>query len=99
MKRQTKRIGMKINSKKTQLVCISGSNEAGVTANMRPTKDEVIESGTQLKIVGFWFGDNLTVLLHVEKMISKFYSRIWVLRHLKWSRVPPVNIHYNAWIP
>ena len=89
---------MKINNKKTQLVSISGSNEARITANVRPTKDEVIELGTQLKIVGFWFGDKPTVLLHVEKMISKFYSRIWVLWHQKWSRVPPVDIHllYNS---
>ena len=49
-------------------------------------------------MVGFWFGQRPTVALHVQKMVAKFYSRLWVLRHLKWSRLPLDDIHllYNS---
>ena len=66
VKKRAEQIGMKINNKKTQELCISGSNESFITANVRPAHDEEITSGSQLKVVGFWFGQRPTVALYVK---------------------------------
>lgn len=63
--------------------------ESKVEASVWPSENEAISSGPSLKIVGFWFGSRPDVSAHVEKMIAKFQSRMWVLYHLKNARVPP----------
>ena len=42
-----------------------------------------IAGGTELKLLGFWFGNKPNVDVHVTKMCNKFRSRLWALRHLK----------------
>ena len=73
---------MKVNGKKTQLVCISASNEASVFSYIG-TKDSRIESKDCLKILGFWFGCKPGVGKQVEVMQAKFRSRLWMLCRLK----------------
>ena len=70
---------MQINNNKTQIVCISGATEAKVEASIDPGQAGAINSGESLKIVGFWFGSRPDVAVHVEKMMAKFYGRLWVL--------------------
>ena len=75
LKRRASGIGMKINNKKTQLLCITAAKDSKVEAILRPEcSSEKITSGNSLKIVGFWFGDRPDVSVHVEKMISKFHA-------------------------
>ena len=80
---------MRINNKKTQVLCISSATESKVEAVVRPTPDTKITSGDALKIVGFWFGPRPDVTLHVQKMVNKFPWRLWVLYHLRNAGVPP----------
>ena len=75
---------MKVNTSKTQLLCISGNSAFNVQSYIRTTNEE-IRSTEELKILGFWFGSTPNVNLHVEKMLNKFRSRLWALRHLKKS--------------
>ena len=82
VKNRAQEIGMKVNSTKTQLLCVSGNHSCTVKAYIR-TDDEEIVSGDELKILGFWFGPKPNVNVHVEKMLAKFRARLWSLRHLK----------------
>ena len=46
-------IGRKINSKRTQVLCISSSTESRIDVLVCPSGDTEMESGLSLKIVGF----------------------------------------------
>ena len=91
IKQRAELIGMKVNSSKTQLLCISGNSAFTVKAYIR-TETEEIRSGEELKILGFWFGPKPNVNLHVEKMLAKFRTRLWSLRHLKKSGMSPADL-------
>ena len=75
-------IGMKVNDRKTQIVCISASNESDVRSFIDP-KESRIESTDCLKILGFWFSRRPGVSEQVKVMQSKFRSRLWLLWRLK----------------
>ena len=75
-------IKMRVNQSKTQLLCISGNNDQ-ITNSYIKTNDGRIDSGEELKILGFWFGRTPSAGTHIDKMLSKFRSRLWSLRHLK----------------
>ena len=42
-----------------------------------------IDSGTELKLLGFHFSNKPTVSLHIEKVTCKIRQRYWSLRHLR----------------
>ena len=84
IKERASEILMKVNSKKTQLLCISGNNNIEVRSYIRSENAE-IQSGSELKILGFWFGQRPNVDVHLEKLLTKFRSRLWALRHLRKS--------------
>ena len=75
-------INMKVNPSKTQILCISTSTNAKATSYIRHQNSR-IESGQELKILGFNFDRRPTVHCHVEKMITKARGRLWSMRHLK----------------
>lgn len=80
-------IGMRVNQAKTQLLCISASNEI-IKAYIRPRVaggTTETESTSELKILGFWFGDRPGVGLHIMKTCEKFRGKLWSMRHLKRS--------------
>ena len=76
-------LGMKINPRKTQLLCVSASSnesEAYISHGERRIRSE-----KELKILGFWFGERPGVGLHVKKMVGKARTRLWGMRKLKFS--------------
>ena len=85
IKDKAQSMGMQVNAAKTQLLCISGNNAYNVRSYIRPTENEEITSGDELKILGFWFGTRPNVDVHVGKLLTKFRARLWSLRHLKKS--------------
>ena len=85
IKCEAESIGMKVNSEKTQLVCISGNPTINVKSYIRPGSSQEIQSGEELKILGFWFGTSPNVDVHVRKLEEKFRARLWSMRHLKRS--------------
>ena len=58
---------MKINAKKTQILCISGSTESRDKAEIN-IDGVTIESDERLKIVGFWFGRRPDASAHVQRL-------------------------------
>ena len=79
-------IGMKVNQKKTQLLCLSAAINDTIASYIRPTIDgkctETVSSDT-LKILGFHFDSRPTVLYHIRTVCQKFRSKLWSLRKLK----------------
>ena len=75
---------MRVNEDKTQLLCISAAKTAHVNSYINASTKR-IEGGSELKILGFHFGNDPSPALHVEKMKEKFRRRLWCLRHMKRS--------------
>ena len=73
---------MRVNHKKTQLLCVS-ANASGNTSSYIKYNGEKILSGSELKILGFVFGQKPTVRPHVDYMLAKARKKLWALRHLK----------------
>ena len=80
-------IGMTVNSKETQMLTISASNEE-ISSYIKTQEGDVIRSQESLKISGFVFGRKPGVGKHVRHLMTTFRSRFWLLRHLKSARIP-----------
>ena len=74
--------GMKVNSLKTMLLCISDSRTYEAGAYILDSDGNAIESGRTMKILGVHFSSRPDVSAQVEAICRKFRSRIWYLRHL-----------------
>ena len=75
---------MKVNCKKTQLLCVSSSLNNEVGSYIRTNEGE-IDSTSSLKILGFNFNTEPNANYHVTGLINKFYGKLWTLRFLKKS--------------
>ena len=82
---------MKVNSAKTQMLCISASKNNEVTSYIRTDRNE-IRSGEGLKILGFNFDKRPNAAHHVTIVINKLYGKLWTLRFLKRSKMAPSNL-------
>ena len=86
------KMGMKVNNKKTQLLCMSANPSLQYSSFIETPEGTRIVSGQELKILGFRFGVKPNADAQVEALKRKFYSRLWLLRHLKNSGVPNLDI-------
>ena len=91
--RRALEIGMKVNVKKTQLLCISPSNGCLTSAAIQPTDDgEPITSNETMKLVGFTFGDVPGVGAHVDAIREEYRRKIWMLFHLREAGIRGWNL-------
>ena len=74
---------MKLNHDKTKLLCISAAKSYSPTAFIKVSNDESIISTSEMKVLGFYFNNEPNVKFNMNKVQSKFKSRLWSLRHLK----------------
>ena len=79
-------IGMSVNGKKTQLMCISAA-QARSTSSFIVTMNGEIHSQERMKILGFTFSSRPNASAHVEEIAKKFKSRLWLLRKLRKARI------------
>ena len=77
------RLKMKVNDNKTQLLCVSGNTDNDIRSYIRTEAGTEIKSGSELKLLGFWFGTRPNASLHIQKISTKFRSRLWAMRNLK----------------
>ena len=75
-------IKMKVNTSKTQLLCVSSATTSEITSYIN-TGQEKIKSCNNLKILGFMFGPKPTVRPHIDNVMLKARKKLWTLRHLK----------------
>ena len=74
--------GMKVNSLKTMLLCISDSRTYEAGAYILDSEGNSIRSGKEMKILGVHFSSRPDMSAQVEAICRKFRSRVWYLRHL-----------------
>ena len=89
-------IGMKVNDKKTQLLCISGRKDSDSNAYIRTVSTQ-IQSTSKLKILGFTFGRDPGPSAHVSTIEASFRKKVWTLRNLKKAKLEMkdiVDIYY-----
>ena len=77
-----KGIGMVINEKKTQSICISACNYHDVRSEVH-TRCALISNNATLKVLGFVFDNHPTVSAHIENVSIKFSRSMWAIIHLK----------------
>ena len=78
---------MLINTSKTQILTISSSNY-DCNSYLLDKSNDRIDSGPELKMMGFYFSEKTTVQVHIEKLIRKASKRIFVLLSFKKNGVP-----------
>ena len=81
--RRAENKGMKVNTSKTAMVCISASQNFVTSSFFLDVNGQRIDSGDKLKMLGWHFSSRPTVDAYLEVMKRRFRQRYWVLRHLK----------------
>ena len=81
--RRATEIGMKINQKKTQLLAICPPNGCRTEASMTGPDGSLIEAVTEMKLVGFHFGQDPGVGTHVAHLRGRYRQKVWMLYHLR----------------
>lgn len=86
-------IGMCVNSKKTQLLCISPALHSETTAFILDGQGGKIVSEQEMTILGFCFGSRPNLNSHMDLVTSKYNNACsWIVRHLKLSGVSDKDI-------
>ena len=84
LQHETSKIGMQINDRKIQLLCISPSVNR-CKSYIVTGGGTRIDSSHTLKLLRFIFSESPSTGAQVKSMISKFRTRLWSLRYLKRS--------------
>ena len=82
IRENSEKVGMSINEKKTQLLCMNQAVNYEVSAFVRIDGEEV-KSGESLKILGFKLGRRGDMGEQVKAMKRRFAASVWIVRHLK----------------
>ena len=73
------KIGMAVNATKTQLLAIAPAQRKKFHTFLNPSDSEptkTIESGQELKILGFYFGERPTAAVHVHHLKREYHRKI-----------------------
>ena len=77
-----KRIGMVINAQKTKLMCMSVARNSEINSYINIEGGRRIYGEETPKILGFVFGKRPTAEAHINHICKRFYSKVWVIRHM-----------------
>ena len=80
---RAKEIGMLVNERKTQAICISDIRHTDVRSRMNI--GEIVSSGENLKMLGFAFGKRPNADAHFAQISRAFRGSFWGLIHLRKS--------------
>ena len=88
----SQKIGMKINAAKTKMICVTVAKNSLVNSFINlPDKTQITGSET-LKMLGFVFGRRPNAQAHVQHISVKFYSKLWILRHMLKANVTQTDL-------
>ena len=74
---------MRVNDKKTQLLCICASTNSNTDSYIQLWSGEKIKSQDSLKQLGFYFSCKPGAQEHIDHVKKKVRERFWILRHMK----------------
>ena len=86
IKKNGEYVGLKINPIKTQVICFNTAIHSEVRAVVN-IEGKMIQSASEIKMLGFYFSENISVSLHVSKTVEKFNRALWSLVHLKRAKM------------
>ena len=75
-------LGMKVNSDKTLMLCVSDAKTYRATVFIETTEGERVYSSSELKILEMHFSSKPDISSQVDAICRKFRARVWTLRHL-----------------
>ena len=81
--RNAESIGMKVNTGKTNQVCISDALSYTATAHIFTNDGQKLGTTDHMKVLGFHFGSKPTCSAHVQAIRKSFRGKYWLLIHLK----------------
>ena len=81
--RRAEERGMKVNTSKTAMICISDSQNFKTSSYLLDREGVRVESGDKMKLLGWHFSSKPTAEAYIEVMKRRFRQRYWTLRHLK----------------
>ena len=81
--RRAEDIGMKVNAKKTAMMCTSGATEYKADAYMFDSEGNRIGCTEFVKALGVYLSSDLTLTRQVDVVARRFRQRYWTLRNLK----------------
>ena len=79
---RTNAIGMRVNCRKTQVLCISPDNGC-LSSTSLAVGQETVSSSTELKLLGFCLGSDPNMNAQMELIQAKFRGRFWSLIHMR----------------
>ena len=88
---RTQDIGMVVNCKKTQVLCISPDNGCETTAEVTAQAD-LIKSTRSMKLLGFMKGEEPNMNEQVKMIAAEFRARFWALIHLRRAGIFGINL-------
>ena len=75
--------GMKVNSSKTAMCCISGAQSYQARSHIFYSEGNKISSGQAIKVLGYHFSSSPTAHAQVDALSKRIRRKFWVLYHLK----------------
>ena len=85
-------IGMRVNCKKTQLMCITPDNGYKSTANVA-INNETIPNCETMKLLGFTISGDCSMSGQVAMIKDKFRRRLWTLIHLRRAGIQGMRLY------
>ena len=80
-------IGMRVNNKKTHILCFGPQNGFDIDVSITLGDSEVIKSEDELRLLGFYFSGEPNASRHVQEIKKKFRARYWSLVHLRRANI------------
>ena len=81
--RRAEDIGMKVNTGKTSMICVSDALAYTADAFINDADGVRIGCQDSIKALGMHFSAGLSFDIHLDSIKRKFRSRYWMLRNLK----------------
>ena len=81
--RNAERKGMKVNAAKTNMICISDSQNFKADCYILDSDQNRIQSSDKMKVLGWHFSPKPNASAYIEVLARRFRERYWTLRHLK----------------
>ena len=91
VERNASAVGMRMNGQKTQMVCVTAAINAEVRSFIY-IDGKRIDSGDELKLLGYNFGRRPRPDIHIREIRRKFGARSWILRILKHASIPEASL-------
>ena len=74
---------MKVNGKKTAVVCLSGAQSYEARSHFVSSSGDVINSVKEMRALGYQISSRPGAHAHVDALCKRIKKKYWVLYHLK----------------